>query len=842
MSVFNNKIIFFKRDIFIFFLIFSFKSNAIDYDFDSSLLQGDSKIDLNKLGGDKVNPGTYSVDLYVNGKQALSDETVSFKKDGEKVEPCLDYKTLSKIGFNFDKNSKDDKLCHPASFWSKNIKWNYESSILKLNLSIPMTEMVNRPRGYISPDELDAGGNILFISHNTNYTKTIGSHGNSSYQYLWSGIKTGINFGLWQVRHQGNFRYNSQSTRNQFDYSPVRTWIQRPIDSIDSELKIGDSYTKDSLFGSLSFRGLQMSTDERMLPQSQRGYAPEVRGVASSSARVIVSQLGKQIYETTVPPGPFVINDLYNTSNQGDLSVQVIESTGKTSTFVVPYSSVPDSVRPGNTIYSLSVGNVRGYDSLQNKFLELIFQRGIDNGFTANIGSRYGQGYLALLAGGVWTSRIGALGTNVTYSKSDYNDIGKDSGWRAELNFSKSLDTGTNLLFAAYHYSTKGFRDLSDVLGERLEYSRNSTYYSDTLNQLNEFNLSLSQSLGDYGTLNLTGSTSTYYGNKSRVSQLQFGYNGQWKRLNYSINVARQRTAYSNYYTNDSNSYQNSDKYTENTISFNISIPLQIMDNLSSVSYSYNTSKETTSSTVAMNGSTGSDNGLTYSLYGGYQQTKGADGDSTFGGSLNTSTGFGSFNTNYNQSNTYKQVGVGLSGTALVHSGGVTFGPYAGETFALIYADGARGAKIQNGLGSTIDTFGYAILPSLTPYQINNVYLDASTLDTDAELVGGGVRVAPYAGAIPKISFSTRKGKPVLITINNSENELPPMGSDVEDEKGVVIGMVGQGGQVYARVNGDSGRLSIKWQAGQQMKCNIFYKIPSNDKSYIHYMNLKCER
>lgn len=42
---------------------------------------------------------------------------------------------------------------------------------------------------------------------------------------------------------------------------------------------------------------------------------------------------------------------------------------------------------------------------------------------------------------------------------------------------------------------------------------------------------------------------------------------------------------------------------------------------------------------------------------------------------------------------------LGSSGTVVLHSGGVTFGPYASDTFALIHADGAQGAVVQNGQG-----------------------------------------------------------------------------------------------------------------------------------------------
>ncbi len=122
------------------------------------------------------------------------------------------------------------------------------------------------------------------------------------------------------------------------------------------------------------------------------------------------------IYETNVPPGPFYIDDLYNTRYQGDLEVEVIEVSGKTSRFTVPYSSVPDSVRPGNWHYSLAFGRVRQYYDIENRFFEGTFQHGVNNTITLNLGSRIAQRYRAWLAGGVWATGMGAFGLNATRS------------------------------------------------------------------------------------------------------------------------------------------------------------------------------------------------------------------------------------------------------------------------------------------------------------------------------------------------------------------------------------------------------------------------------------------
>ncbi len=47
-----------------------------------------------------------------------------------------------------------------------------------------------------------------------------------------------------------------------------------------------------------------------MLPPNLRGYAPEITGVATTNATVIVSQQGRIIYQEQVAAGPFRIQNL----------------------------------------------------------------------------------------------------------------------------------------------------------------------------------------------------------------------------------------------------------------------------------------------------------------------------------------------------------------------------------------------------------------------------------------------------------------------------------------------------------------------------------------------------
>lgn len=52
------------------------------------------------------------------------------------------------------------------------------------------------------------------------------------------------------------------------------TWLQRDVRSLKSLLRIGDTYTTGDVFDSIQFRGVQLMSDDEMLPDSQRGFAP----------------------------------------------------------------------------------------------------------------------------------------------------------------------------------------------------------------------------------------------------------------------------------------------------------------------------------------------------------------------------------------------------------------------------------------------------------------------------------------------------------------------------------------------------------------------------------------
>ncbi len=74
------------------------------------------------------------------------------------------------------------------------------------------------------------------------------------------------------------------------------------------------------------------------------------------------------VYETTVPPGAFVIDDLSPSGYGSDLIVTVEESDGSKRTFSQPFSSVVQMLRPGVGRWDISGGQVLKDDIHQRIF------------------------------------------------------------------------------------------------------------------------------------------------------------------------------------------------------------------------------------------------------------------------------------------------------------------------------------------------------------------------------------------------------------------------------------------------------------------------------------------
>lgn len=77
-------------------------------------------------------------------------------------------------------------------------------------------------------------------------------------------------------------RSRDASGKDQWD--TVYSYLQRAVIPLKAQLTVGDSSAPADVFDSMPFRGVQLASDDDMLPDSLKGYAPVVRGVARTNA------------------------------------------------------------------------------------------------------------------------------------------------------------------------------------------------------------------------------------------------------------------------------------------------------------------------------------------------------------------------------------------------------------------------------------------------------------------------------------------------------------------------------------------------------------------------------
>lgn len=138
------------------------------YEFDDRLLLGSSLGggDLSRFNQDgRIDPGRYHVDVYLNERFASRSE-VSFRANPASgaVEPCLDEDFLrQRLGAkpgDDPRKSGDGRHCAFLDARLPGSRFSLDVARLRLDLSVPQALLDLKPRGYVSPEEWDAGDSM----------------------------------------------------------------------------------------------------------------------------------------------------------------------------------------------------------------------------------------------------------------------------------------------------------------------------------------------------------------------------------------------------------------------------------------------------------------------------------------------------------------------------------------------------------------------------------------------------------------------------------------------------------------------------------------------------------
>jgi len=784
-------------------------------------------------------PGTYRLDILVNG-QPIGRRSVNFVagNDSAGAEPCFSREMLEQLGIAMDKVDADSgyrdaaqPYCGDLGRWIPMASSSVDGGTLEWSASVPQVYMNQATRGYVDPAFWDDGITAGLLNYNFSTSSIVSGEGQDR-TYL--GLNAGLNLGAWRLRHQGAQAWDNGNGLQ--PYQNTSTYVQRSIAPLKSQLTVGDTFSNGQILDGVRVRGVTLATDDRMLPQSQQGYAPQVRGVADSNATVTVSQNGYTVYETTVAPGPFVISDLYATGQGGDLTVAVTEVDGRRKTFVVPYSVAPQLLRADGTHYSATLGRVqqRGIADDKAMVFQGTLQHGLTDSLTAYGGGTVSEGYTQAKLGLAFSTPVGAF--SLDGSNSSTNVPGGDllSGHSYGVGYNKSVPfTGTHFALGAYRFSSQDYLSLPDALNVR-DLGRRGEDINQYARQKNRVDLSISQKLGD-GSLTLYGSSVEYWRQQQgRQTSFTVSYGSSWNTLNWNVSAQRSRIQD----TRQLSANELSDEVffgrngqqgrVDTRYMLTLSMPIGGSANAPTIYTSLARDAGDTRGSqqqVGISGLAGEHSQLNYGL-----SASRSTSDDTRSHQVNTYAGYRTDATQlragYGQSRDSSQVSFGADGGIVAHAGGVTFSQSLGESSALVHVPDAEGAALGDGSGTRVNRSGYAVVPSLRAFQNNTVSIDPEGMSMDVELQESTRTVAPTLGAVSLLTFETVSGRAVVIKGTQENGQPLPFAAQVFDQQGHEVGVVGQAGKAFVRSIPDRGSLTVKWGDKAADRCEISYDMP----------------
>ncbi|OMQ21887.1 fimbria/pilus outer membrane usher protein [Serratia oryzae] len=785
----------------------------------------------------KTPPGTYTVSLFMN-QIDQGQHTLIFKADANgDIQPELTPAFLNKLGVNtkvlptFAGLAPEAPVKNLATLIPES-KIQFDFAQLRLDISIPQVAMQPNAQGAVDPALWDHGVPALLFNYNLNGGRNWQGEqpgmGSNTQTNLFANVQGGANWQAWRLR--SNMTY-SRNTNNSNDMAALttqstqfsNTYLQRDIQPWRSEILLGENSTESDVFDSIPFRGVKLNSSDDMLPTSLRGFAPIISGIAQTNARVTVSQNGNVVYQTYVAPGPFRINDLFQTGQAGDLLLTINESDGTVRTQTLAFSSLPVMRRQGSLKYEVTAGRYNGgitVDSQQANFVLATAIYGLPHDITLYGGTLLAKDYVSAVAGsGFSLGNFGALSADITASSTKLP--GQDAhqqGYSYRLRYSKSmLSTGTAVDLTAYRYSTRNYYSFSDFNNLGFQLSDGQVPWA-LERQRSNFQVRLSQQLDSWGSLYLSASRNDFWGNNKVMNTVSAGYNGSYRGVSYGLAYSIDRL-------------KGDGSWPENRqLSLNMQVPLNMFTASPAARNAYASYQMThdnhgqVQQQTGINGSA-LDSRISYSAMQGWSNGQNSN-NSTLNAGYQGSKGSASMGYSYSRQN--RSLNMSGNGGIVVHPQGVTLSQMLGNSLAIVSAPGAKGTSVMNGNIQT-DNRGYAVVPYLSNYQLNNVSLNPATLPDNVDVNQSSLNVYPTKGAVVMVNFATHVGYQVLMTLLQANNTPVPFGALVTIENKTAqepnTGIVGEAGQVYLSGLSEQGKLKVTWGKETDQQCLAAFNL-----------------
>lgn len=580
-----------------------------------------------------------------------------------------------------------------------------------------------------------------------------------------------FNLGRWRLIANGSFSYDDSEGETNHEFNRGSFYLTRVFGESKTRLKAGEIYTQSFYMDSVPLQGIELYDDETMLSYTERSYTPVVSGIAQTPSRVTVRQFGRVVFERNVPAGAFTFEDLPGLTSGTDLEVTITEQNGQTRTFTVPYVTTPLLLRSGRLHFNTAIGRWRNDDNESVNETPFVFTGGIGYGLpfdtTIFAGAQISENYQNVTAGtAVNLGFPGAISWQVDHTNYDIpEDNGDDKGTRMRLQWSKRFELTNSYVSASWrHYLSGRYLSLSETLSRR---GSDSWYYSNYDGSLrDEASLSITQPIGQFGSLSLSGSLYRYVNDRSRQN-LTASLSTNWKGTTATLSVQHSRDKLS-------------DGYDEReTICFlNISIPLSVFGGYNYSHHSINLAMQRDDNgnyrtTEGISGTFGEENRWSYGLSATQDE-----GNQSYYGSISNEAEYGRFMLSVSHDEASTAYSGSLYGSLIATRHGLfPARTLSGSSVLLDIPNAPEARPDQFAVSSRIGN--RVLVTGLTNYRINEIAIDPNTIPANVTMPIYIRRLVPADDAILEVTFETMKGYQFVPEMRFEDGSKLPFGTTV---------------------------------------------------------------
>ncbi len=582
----------------------------------------------------------------------------------------------------------------------------------------------------------------------------------------------------------------------------LETTFTRDFVDNNITLRLGDTATRASMAGrSMYFGGLQLGRNFALAPGFVAQPVPVLSGTSSSPSTVelYINDALRQI--SSVPAGPFSIENPSGISGSGQARIVVRDVLGRETVQVQPFFTHSDLLEAGLSDWSLELGAVRrnlGTDNANygERFASGLWRQGLSKGLTLEARGEVGQD----------TRRLG-LGVSAALP---YQMLGQ-----ASLSHSVNNPAGRGLQWALglEHSNLRhGFTAQVEGASERYRWVGGPAAAPQKL----QASASYSYSSERFGSLGIGAAWVETFGQPA-LNTLS---------LNYSVRIGSR------------NSLSLRATRVDSAASSGVSVGMTFvmpLDNMVNVSTSVNHRAGLSDIQISTGKGLTAETGLGWRLLGGSRSGENfAESGLYYQGGKALVTG------DLSVSSGAQAVRLGAQGGLIALDGRVFAARTVQDSFALVEVPGYPnvGVGLQGSRLTSTDKDGVALLSRLQAYQANNIRLEADDLPISAELDNiEQVAVPPWRSGL-KIAFPVRSGRGALIKLVLDDGEPAPPGAELRLDGSTQEFFVARRGEAFVTGLQAKNQLRLLWN---QSTCTVTVELPDGALDEIARVGpLKC--